>query len=189
MLVGLFASCAGFALLGACAIGVVLAPGKDFPVTDADREVVVRATDLEGWLSTEVDETLAKMTKKRDLFGTYELEYEYDGDGLYVTTIATFDKTESDARTTFSMSKIGFGVGLLSEQKMQKVERNDLFSGGDKSVVYELEMDGTSVGNAVLVRKDARTLFVIFVGPHIDDADELAELLDPHLFAMEAWKR
>lgn len=192
ILLGVGIPCVSCSLLGLCFLGVALFPGKTLPIDDADRAVVLRATDLAEWSpETEVDETQARLEKTKDIFGVYGMEYEYSSDpsGLFVNTTVSVEPNVSDAQTTFSVTKIGLNVGIAIEQKdgMTKVERNDLFSWGDESATYLLQMDGSTVGNAVVVRKGRRTFFVIFAGVYFEDAEDLEALLEPHLTALETW--
>lgn len=192
ILLGVGIPCMSCSLLGACIVVVVLLPGKSLPVGDADRGVVLTATDLAEWLpDAEVDEAHATMEKSKDLFGVVAMEYEYTSDdaGLFVNTTVSLEPSVSDAQTTFSVTKLGLNVGIAIEKKdgMTKVERNDLFSYGDESANFLLEMNGKTVGNAVVVRSGKRTFFVIFAGVYFDDADDLETVLEPHLSALETW--
>lgn len=186
--------CVGCGLVSACVLAIAFMPGKTLPVRDDDKAVVLRASDLERWIENTgdpIDEAHATLSRTRDLFGVEEIQYEYSRDGstLFVNSTVTIDPKESDARTTFNVTKLGLGFGVAIESKsgMTKEERNDLFSWGDDSASYVLEMDGSPVGNAVVARKGARTFFVIFAGVYFDDAGDLEEVLEPHLDALESW--
>ena len=187
--------CIGCSLIGACMLTLAFFPGKTLPVRDADKELMLRASDLETWMDEApdppVDEARATLTRTRDLFGVEEITYEFSDDAtaLFVNTTVTIDPKASDARTTYSVTKLGLGVGLAieSDTGMKKVERNDLFTWGDESTSYLLEMDGDPVGNAIVARKGTKTIFVIFSGIYFDDPDDLDEVLEPHLTALETW--
>jgi hypothetical protein len=192
ILLGVGIPCVSCSLLGACIVVVALLPGTKLPIDDADRAVVLTATDLAEWLpDAEVDEAGATFEKTKDLFGVYGIEYEYSSDvpGLFVNTTVSLEPSVSDAQTTFSVTKLGLNVGIAIETKdgMTKVERNDLFTYGDESANFLLEMNGQTVGNAVVVRSGRRTFFVIFAGVYFEDAEDLDAVLAPHLAALETW--
>lgn len=175
-------------------MAIAFMPGKTLPVRDVDEAVVLRASDLEQWMeetAEPIDESQATISHTRDLFGVEEIAYEYskDGSSLFVNSTVTIDPKVQDARTTFNVTKLGLGVGVAIEAKggMTKEERNDLFSWGDESASYVLNMNGSPVGNAIVARKGSRTFFVIFAGVYFDDADALEEVLEPQLTALEAW--
>jgi hypothetical protein len=189
---GIGIPCVSCSLLGMCIVVLALMPGTTLPVDDEDREVLLTATDLAEWLpDTEVDEAHASLEKTKDIFGVYGMEYEYTSDdsGLFVNTTVSLEPSVSDAQTTFSVTKLGLNVGIAIEKKdgMKKVERNDLFEYGDESANFLLEMNGKTIGNAVVVRSGRRTFFVIFAGVYFEDADDLTAVLEPHLAALEDW--
>ena len=192
ILLGVGIPCVSCSLIGLCIAVIAFFPGKPLPIDDADRAVVLRATDLAEWSpGMETDETIATFEKTKDLFGVYGIEYEYSSDpaGLFVNTTVSLEPSVSDAQTTFSVTKLGLNVGVAIETKdgMTKIERNDLFSWGDESANYLLQMDGSTVGNAVVVRKGRRTFFVIFAGIYFEDPEDLEAVLEPHLTALEEW--
>lgn len=193
ILLGVGIPCVSCSLLGLCIVVLAVMPGKKLPVGDADREVVLTATDLAEWLpGTEVDEAHATIEKSKDLFGVVAMEYEYTSDdaGLFVNTTVSLEPSVSDAQTTFTVTKLGLNVGIAIETKdgMTKVERNDLFTWGDESAHFLLEMNGKTVGNAVVVRSGRRTFFVIFAGVYFEDVEDLEAVLEPHLTALETWE-
>ena len=190
ILLGIGVPCAGCSLLFVCFLGAAFAPGTELPVTDADRAVLLDAEDLAEWSDFDVAVGTESVKKTKDLFGTHELAYEFTSDeGVFVNTTVTYDKTESDARSTFSVTKMGLGVGMALEKSegMTREERNELFAWGDDSVTYLLQMNGAPVGNVIVARKGKRTYFVIFAGVYFDDEGQLEELLSPQLTALETW--
>ncbi|MDY7228559.1 hypothetical protein [Hyalangium rubrum] len=180
----------GVAILSVAAlVGLVfayLAAAKPMTVTEADRALLVTTDDLvprlEGFSP---QPSIEKLTKKKGLDGTIELEYLYDlsNRGLYLASMVTTDTTASSAKATYTSLRVGQGLGLSiagdSGTKME--ERDDLFTWGDESRTALITNKGKPVGNVFTARKGRHSYTFVLVGVYFDSNETLSDLLLPKL--------
>ncbi len=179
----------GLAMLVACGgllyVGVTGISNRE--PTDAEREVVVSAADLEPYGAE--PSRLAERevwNAKRNLDGTLEIEYEYDqdrargnDDTLAVLSTVELHGSDSSARESFGMLiaayQIGFGVsGVQSRQQQHQM------AGVDQSHFSLILNDSQNpVGNMVVVRSGKRVHGLLVIGVYFDDPATLEAVLRP----------
>ena len=120
-------------------------------------------------------------------------EYESpDGadDILYVYCTVGIEPTATDAQYAYSGvrlgTKIGFGMG--GGDKVQEVERNDLWQWGEHSRCVLLQSSGKQVGNVFMARKGRRYFVLVLVGVYFDNPEVIHELLDPMLQRLQNYE-
>lgn len=172
-------------LVGVAVLFALLA--KEVPVTDADKAVVLTAHELAAWFEDLTpDPALETWTKTRHIDGTHELEYEYDGDDLYVSVSIGVDESASDARISYTALTAGVAIGTAFEDAEWRT-RNDLMTWGDRSKSALLIVEGDApAGNLFACQKGKRTILIVFSGVYFDEPGPLRELLEP---ALERWAR
>lgn len=165
------------------------------PVTDRDREILLRVTDLADYGFRFQDAARhEKLEKLRYFDGSYELTYEFElpdaatrADALYMQVTATFEKDQSDAAISQGAEKIGFGFGMKLEG-IKAEERKDFFRHGDESTFFVLVKDGQPVGNFFVTRDGARVYSILVAGVYFDDPAAWSELVTPKLEKFAAYK-
>ncbi len=195
LLVGLvvgvpIAGIALIALLG----WLFVASATEQPITEKDRDVVMKAEDIVAYVDTlEANPARATIRKVRYLDGSYDVEYEYDStdradEHLYVLCTVTVERTVSDARTSYAALGVVNDVGISMASDLKVRPRNELFRWGDSSDLAIVESQHGPVGNIFRARSGRRIFDLTFYGVYFDDADTLAELLTPHLEQMKRYE-
>lgn len=156
---------------------------KEVPVRESDKSVLLRAEDFVPWIEDfEVDPTLETYTKIRNIDKSYELDYTYEADDLYLYCSIGVDTSESDARISYGALTAGLSIGAAFDSDVEYRERK-LMTWGHQSKCALMHVEGSDapVGNLFACREGKRTFLVIFGGFHFDDAEMLRELLEPVL--------
>jgi hypothetical protein len=175
----------GFVGLCVLAVLVFLWLAREEPVTKKDRDVLLTADQFVEWVEDfEVDPSLEKFSKIRNIDRSYELEYEYEAESFYLSCSIGVDRTRSDARQTYAAMIAGTRIGLSLED-MEWRNRPEMMRWGDQSKCALLYYDEEPAGNVFVCRKGKRTLLVIFSGVWFDDAGSFRELLEPVLEKLE----
>jgi len=161
--------------------------GEQLAATAQDRAVVIDAAALAAHVpGLAVDPAKEQLKKERNAFGVVTVSYEYEGQpALYVKSSATFDKTASDAKTSYGGARLGLEGYLAATGKLQTVARDDLLRWGDESRSSLLVRDGKPLGNFFIARKGGRVFMLMTAGIYFDDPALMSELLRPRLEAME----
>lgn len=162
------------------------------PMEKADRALLVTVQDLRGY-GAMADPASASVAEHRTktLDGSLEVHYEFDGSAspthpLYVTTTASFEATERDARIAYAVLRKSFE--LTASWEGMGVEAVPATHGGaDDSFFATLDYEGQRVGNLFLARQGRKTWFFVVSGFYIDDADTFATLVGPRLAYLEGY--
>jgi len=185
-----------FRVLGIAAIVIVLAvclvaglgilfvaTASDIPVTDADKQVVVRASELAPWFE---DFTPAakfeSFGKIQYLDQSRELTYEYDSpkdDEPYIIVTVSHEGSPSDAQITFQAEWSGQRLGLnIADSDMDMEETNSFYSVGDQSRFANITSDGEVVGHVLVARHGTSVYAFSIAGFTMEDATMWSELFD-----------
>ncbi|MDP7010244.1 MAG: hypothetical protein QF685_02600 [Verrucomicrobiota bacterium] len=190
VILGLLLSVVGVVVVFVGGGALFLLTAKDAPVTVADRDAVLRISDVALWIDGfSPDPSKEFLKKTRFLDKSYDIEYEYDdslnNDAPYLLCSITVEPSLSDARISYAAMKTGFGLGFSAEPGVKRSLRNDLFRWGDKSEFSILEADGLSFGNLFVGRKGRRVFMITISGVYFDEPTEIHDLLDEKLRALE----
>jgi len=172
---------------------VFLATGKEHPVTDADRAVLVtpaRLAEHAEWFTPLEDREVVK--KVRYLDGSWELSCEYEhpegDDRVYLLCTLTREPSRREAATTYTAAGAATDIAMRLEDLVTR-ERDDLLRWGRRSrcVLLETE-DGAPVGNWFHCL-DGETVFDVYLaGVYFDDAEALSGFLTPVLERLADWE-
>ena len=168
---------------------------KQAPVSDAERELFLRARDLEPFgIKFPRPERYERFNKTIYFDGSRELEYEFElpddavhENALYMSVSITFEKNAADAKFSQGVEKFGADTGMkLAGLRLE--EREGFFRYGDESSFYVLLKDGEAVGNFFVTREGAKVYTVILAGVSFDDREMWAGLVTPRLQKFSAHK-
>ena len=96
-----------------------------------------------------------------------------------MNSFLTVDTSEEEARGTFEEYRSGVAdMGFA-------IEPDDRLLWSDSSAAWVLSTKGEQVGHAILVRRDTRTLFVIFTGFFFEGRRIFLALIEPKLKALD----
>jgi len=132
---------------------------------------------------------LRRSTSRNDYDdGGNRIDYQYraaESDRVLIHTVLTVDTDVEEAQINFQ--QYIEDVPALGDDLA--IERDDRLSWGDSSATWAISDDGEQIGHAIVARKGARTLFVIFTGVHFKEREALLELIQPKLEALDKWIR
>jgi hypothetical protein len=115
-------------------------------------------------------------------FGTHELDYEYESEGLFLTTGISVDKSESAAESTYKTIALGMSIGLRTEDVVRE-PCVPAMTIGDKSKCQRLVTDGLALGSIVFVRDGRRVLYMLLAAEELS-TETLTTLLTPFVEKM-----
>ncbi|MEE2685458.1 MAG: hypothetical protein VYB09_04045 [Planctomycetota bacterium] len=190
------ASIVGVVMLFLSAGLLFVATGKEEPVTEADRAVLVDIDHLSEWMFDEyVPEKRGEtVTKTRYIDGSYDIEYEYDIpedlNAPYLSCIITVERKISDARTSYVAMWSGsqLGMSLQSDVEIDVVERNDLFRWGDRSRFAILFTEGEPFGNVFITRTGKHIFYIVISGVYFDHQEGIRGMLSEHLDRLKSYQ-
>lgn len=182
------------AVVGVIVLGTVLGkligPAVEhLPVTDDDRTVLVTVDSLAPWFEDlSIDRAKERVTKKRMRGGQVELEYEYEAEDLYLSTLIYVEPSESAARSTYRTTMFGFRIGTSLEDVSLR-PRPDLLSWGEESrcEILWLPEEKAAGGNLFACRMGKRTFLFVVGGVYFDEPDQFRQLLEPVLQRWETY--
>jgi hypothetical protein len=159
--------------------------GFEGPVRPQDQDVLVTfdrfAEKVPGLTKVPNSETTRRL---RFIDGSLEIEYEYEGDHLSISSSVNHERTTRDARQLFTMVRLALPAASKLVTDVQFVPRNDLYSGTD---VYCVAMvsSGTSAGHAFVVLDGKNVFTLVIGGAFLSDPGEFRALVQPRLDAMK----
>ncbi len=174
-------------VLAAAAIVGYAALADESPATEQDLQVVLKAADITPYM-VEYTPQPATESGNRIIYPdrSGEIEYEYDDGGqLYVYSIYSFDRSDSDAKGSYSAYQFGAGLGMRGEDITEK-EANHLLSWGDQSACYLLVYEGNPIGHRFIARKGKKVVNFTFSGVYFEDPEVFRELMTPVLSRVAA---
>jgi hypothetical protein len=172
----LFAIILVFVLLGV----VYLATAKEVPATVADMQYALKAEEVADWMDWYEATPGAETALRRTFLDrTYEIEYEYDSDGLYVFSLYLHDSDHGNASIAYSATEASWKFpGGHYERK-----EGPALDWGSRSASYVLLDDGEPVGNYFIGQHGVKVLEVMIIGVYFDvgDAEAFEQLMRPVL--------
>jgi hypothetical protein len=167
-----------------------LATSENLPVTNQDKNVIVRATDLiqyfDDFSPLEAHETFEKL---KYLDGSVDLDYEYDSpneDDPYITATVTHDNSKSDASATYMIEWSAMRLGLnIGDGDNDLVENNSFYSAGDESRFANMTYAGEPAGHLLVVRQGNSVYAFAIMGFLIEDSAMWRELFDERIAGLQ----
>jgi hypothetical protein len=128
------------------------------------------------------------------LDGSQEVDYEYDkpenaDSPLYVNHIVIVERTASDARSSYAGFNIGAKIGMAgAAEGITQVERNDLWSWGDRSRCVMLHNNGQPYGQIFMGLKGRRYFMLVISGLYFNTSKDIKDFLDPKLKKLDSYE-
>lgn len=180
--VGLVVLCVGAGFL-------FLWSATEMPITAADRVVLLRGEQFEDQLEDfKADPSKETFSKQRYIDGSYDLDYEYSDDTLYVNCSIAVEKTVSDASSSFVGLWAGTKIGISFDSEIQFEEHSQWFRWGDQSRFAMLKMNGQTIGHMLITRKGTRVFYLVFSGLYFDDPGAFGEFVNPTLSRLDSYQ-
>ena len=148
--------------------------------TDADQRLVIDTKRLAEFYP-DVDRECGRTTVTRMFGQPTAVEFECDGDQLYVLSSANIHSTRLEAQQAFVLATTAsrFGVAVGSDAKL--VRRDELLDFGDQRYAALIRSGDTDAGNVFVVR-DGRVVHALMIGGlYFDDPETVRDLFRPVL--------
>lgn len=165
----------------------------DEPVTAADKQVMVTGEYVASFSDNiNADETKGGYSKVRHFDGSREMNYEYDKPDnpnlqLYVSHTIGVERTAKEASDAYGGMQFASRLGLGRAEDVQEVERNDLWSWGDRSRCIMLHSNGQPFGQMFMGVKGRRYFLLVISGLYFNTKDDLKAFLDPMLKKLDGY--
>lgn len=171
------------------AVGVLFVVAKEeLPVTQEDRGVLLSVAAVAPYLDQFEPQLQLEMTAKTrsyldgELYLTQEYHHPSDPDSPYCFSSVTVSRTSSDALIAFGTEWSATSFGMkVSDRKFSVQRRDDLFRYGASSRFAMILHDGDPVGNLFVCRHKRNVFTWTLSGAYFDDAELLAQILEPVL--------
>jgi hypothetical protein len=149
----------------------------------------VTAEALAAWhggVAAEPGRGTADIWSFSGLSGSFDIEYEYDGDNLYILHWVTKDLTSDLAQDTYDSFAVGLSIGLAVAGigEGDRVDWDEHLSFGDESSVQLLQVDGEPGGHILRFRDGEYTFQLLVGGAYTTEPAELEDLVRPKIEAM-----
>lgn len=152
---------------------------KEVPVDDADKAILLEAHELAEWAGDfEPNAQAETYTKQRYFDGSYDIEYEYEDDEVYISNLQSVESKVTDATSAYAVGMAAAKMSFKS-QGFTLNRRDDIFSWGRTSEFYLLELEGDISGMLFFFRDRERYGTIIVAGYYSDDRESVEQLLGP----------
>lgn len=164
------------------------------PVTAADKEVMITGQYVASFSKgMPADPNKDKYTKVRHVDGSREMTYEYgDADDttqpLYVIHTVAVERNAREAGDGYAGLQFGTKIAMAGANNVQEVERNDLWSWGDRSRCVVLHSNGKPYGHIFTGLKGKRFFILVISGVYFTKAEDIKAFLDPMLKKMDSYE-
>lgn len=149
----------------------------EFPMTEAERDVVVTVDDIAEFIDVGVE--VVEETAIRYVYfdDSYELVYSYEDEEIFIGSSLSVAASTSDARIEYLTLTVGmdYGEGIEAE------DRGSMLRWGDSSKCVLLVGPEGPVGNYFVARKGKKIVHVHLVGVYFDEREPFRELMMPIL--------
>ena len=174
---------AGVVAVIGLAVLFFVATTQEFEPDEAQRRALLTAVDITAAFDLDYDPALERWSGERYFDESWELSYEYEGDGLYIMSTVTGETSVDDAALTYESSWQGMRIGVqfADAPDTELRDASELFAWGDASRFGFMTSEGAPFATYLLTRKDTRVVSVIVGGVLLDDEASTRALLEPAL--------
>jgi hypothetical protein len=149
-----------------------------------DRDPILRMADLLRFAQIRFEPARESESRTDYDDGGVQIRYQYhldSSDRAFVTSSLTVDSSEKEARGTFEEYRSG-----MADMRFA-MEPDDKLPWNESSAAWVVSSKGEQVGHAILLRRETRTLFVIFTGLFFEERRVFVALIEPKLKALRTW--
>ncbi|MDF1852550.1 MAG: hypothetical protein P1U85_17055 [Verrucomicrobiales bacterium] len=168
---------------------IYLFSAEELELSEDVLEAVVTVEDAEEWFEIEVNKDFEEWDTDRYFDGSAQIYYYYndEADSIYINCNLTYEPKRSDALMAYGIEWGGLKLSnrMGPGDPIEIEEQSDLFSWGDASRFAFQKLDGERYGIAFVARKGGKVFFLDLWGLVLEEEDEIAEFLLPHLEALE----
>jgi hypothetical protein len=151
----------------------------------SDHAVLVEVGELVAVFPTVVVDPAKQTWSKSHSFGSWDLEYEYETDDFYLSTLVFVEDDPAEASTT--MWALGLAPGMLDAYDVQFEASADLCSLGEERKCGLLRKDGLPVGNLCTLRQGGAVMMFVLVGGYVEGPGELDAVLGGPVAALNGY--
>ncbi|HVE72470.1 MAG TPA: hypothetical protein VNI54_13990 [Thermoanaerobaculia bacterium] len=151
------------------------------PASDTQKRLVMNLESLDDY-EVELDAKCAKLTAKRNIDFTTEIEFEHDceSSSIYVSSTAEIAPTVRSARESFVLGIGAYKTGVaIGSGELEP--RGELLTVGDQRYGAIVRQNGAPVGNVFVVRQGRVVHALLITGIYFDDARDGDDLFKPLL--------
>jgi hypothetical protein len=151
------------------------------PPTEAQKRLVLNTAAFESY-DVDLDAKCVKLTSKRNLDRTREIEFEHDCEGsdFYISSGAEICPSVRDARESFLLSVGAYRTGVaIGDGELQP--RDELLPLGEQHYAAVIRNGGKPVGNVFVVRQGRVLHSLLVTGIYFEDPGDVRDLFTPLL--------
>ena len=162
---------------------------RHLPVTKADREMLITTTDLAPWLeSFEFVKKNERIAKVRYLDSSVDLEYEYENDDIYLSTMVSRERDRANAVMSFNAQWTGASLVMKFNEECHLKQADDFYSYGDSSHYATIMCKGGPGGNVFATMVGNTVFFLTMAGIYFDNPEDFTEFMAPSMAQLGTWK-
>ncbi|MEM6278285.1 MAG: hypothetical protein AAF733_02325 [Verrucomicrobiota bacterium] len=179
----------GFVVLVIGVAALFWLTASELEVTDEVEAAVVTIRDMEKWFEFEAKPELEEWDSDYFFDRSVNVYYFYDDpdEAIYLNCNLTYEPKVSDAILMYQIEWNGLRLSnQIRPGENIELEESDIFSWGDTSRFAFQRLDGERYGFAFVGRKGGKVFFLDCWGMVLEDEEEIAQFLQPHLDALEA---
>lgn len=181
------------AAMGGVAVLLVmrgLEKARGLPLTDQDRSVLVRISDLVE-NSAETEETLRKWHGRGHALHLRSLGHA-DGERgavrVYCEVVITNDPDDASRQFHYLEMSLADQRHIDRYGELVPTARSELFIWGEESMLYTFERDGRPAGIRFLARREGTVFLLAISGRKLNDPQLLDMLISPVLRKVEQYQ-
>jgi len=162
---------------------------RELDVSEEIEASVLTIHDAAEWFELDIKPGLEVWDTDFYFDRSAQVYYSYNDeeDSIYINCNLTYEPKKSDALMSYGIewgsleltNRLGPGEPITLE------DQSDLFRWGDASRFAFQHFDGERYGMAFVTRKGGKVFFLDCWGIVLEDEDEIAEFIVPHLEALE----
>jgi hypothetical protein len=172
-------------VFGLVVAGAILAPDAE-RASAADEAYLFDVEYLAAWLEQPPDPAFAQTFREAHSPESYTLTYHYadEDSGLYLSNRVSRWPSAVEASRRH-METFRDEAASLRASGLRLEERGELFQWGDLCIAGMIFYGDTPVGNVFFAQKGRVSFMVMLQGGYFDEPDDVAELLEPYVAALD----
>lgn len=158
-------------------------------VTADEKELLITIADIAPYVPDTTFEGDGDFIAKRNLDGSWELEYRFEGGGISLDSEAEIYRTTREAKQGFRDRISAYAIGVkIGGGDTRLVPKEKLLDVGESNHVAMMQRGYVKLGNVVVLQKHNMVLSLLLTGLYFDDRDDLNTLFQPKVAQIEKMK-